>query len=97
MPKPTSLALAVLILLAAALPAGAQRREPPGSREAVQMSFSPIVKRAYTPSALSTAIPCSTTPMASPPTMFTTMMIMLAIDSPRTNRLAPSMLAKKSA
>ena len=60
-------------------------------------SPSPIVKRAYTPSALSTAIPCSTTPMASPPTMFTTMMIMLAIDSPRTNRLAPSMLAKKSA
>ncbi|MFZ4807029.1 MAG: Do family serine endopeptidase [Hyphomicrobiaceae bacterium] len=46
MPKPTSLLFAVLILLAAALPADAQRREPPGSREAVQMSFSPIVKRA---------------------------------------------------
>jgi Do/DeqQ family serine protease len=36
----------VLTVLSLSLPATAQRREPPPSREAVQMSFSPIVKRA---------------------------------------------------
>jgi len=42
-------------------------------------------------------MPFSSTPIARPPTMFTNVMITLATASPATNRLAPSMLAKKSA
>ena len=42
-------------------------------------------------------MPCCTTPIARPPTMLTAVMITPATASPRTNRLAPSMAAKKSA
>ena len=44
-----------------------------------------------------TGMPCWITPIAMPPMRFMHVMITLATASPLTNRLAPSMLAKKSA
>ncbi len=54
-------------------------------------SPSPTVSRVYTSAASITEYPFIATPTAKPPTMFTSVMMMPATASPRTNLPAPSM------
>ena len=53
-------------------------------------SPSPTVSSMYTNAASATVIPCCITPITRPPIRLMNMMMMLAMASPRTNLLAPS-------